>query len=98
MVMTEGKRCVTLVAAKDYKKAFDGETGPNTGGMGSHSPAVVLSGETAAEIMKTVILPTIQGMATEGRPYTGCLQSWTILTAKGPNGPRYNYRVGPPAT
>jgi phosphoribosylamine--glycine ligase len=98
MVMTDGKRCVPLAAAKDYKKAFDGETGPNTGGMGSHSPAVVLSGETAAEIMKTIILPTIQGMATEGRPYTGCLYAGLMLTAKGPKVLEYNCRFGDPET
>ncbi len=98
MVMTDGKRCVPLAAAKDYKKAFDGDTGPNTGGMGSHSPAVVLSGETAAEIMKTVILPTIQGMATEGRPYTGCLYAGLMLTAKGPKVLEYNCRFGDPET
>lgn len=98
MVMTDGKRCVPLAAAKDYKKAFDGESGPNTGGMGSHSPAVVLSGETAAEIMKTVILPTIQGMATEGRPYTGCLYAGLMLTAKGPKVLEYNCRFGDPET
>jgi phosphoribosylamine--glycine ligase len=98
MAMTDGKRCVPLAAAKDYKKAFDGETGPNTGGMGSHSPAVVLSGETAAEIMKTVILPTIQGMATEGRPYTGCLYAGLMLTAKGPKVLEYNCRFGDPET
>src|SRR5258706_1689973 len=98
MVMTDGKRCVPLAAAKDYKKAFDGDSGPNTGGMGSHSPAVVLSGETAAEIMKTVILPTIQGMATEGRPYTGCLYAGLMLTAKGPKVLEYNCRFGDPET
>jgi phosphoribosylamine--glycine ligase len=98
MVMTDGKRCVPLAAAKDYKKAFDGETGPNTGGMGSHSPAVILSGETAAEIMKTIILPTIQGMATEGRPYTGCLYAGLMLTAKGPKVLEYNCRFGDPET
>src|SRR5258706_11643277 len=98
MVLTDGKRCVPLAAAKDYKKALDGDEGPNTGGMGSHSPAVVLSGETAAEIMKTVILPTIQGMATEGRPYTGCLYAGLMLTAKGPKVLEYNCRFGDPET
>jgi len=98
MVMTDGKRCVPLAAAKDYKKALDGDEGPNTGGMGSHSPAVVLSGETAAEIMKTVILPTIQGMATEGRPYTGCLYAGLMLTSKGPKVLEYNCRFGDPET
>jgi phosphoribosylamine--glycine ligase len=98
MVLADGKRCVPLAAAKDYKKTFDGETGPNTGGMGSHSPAVVLSGETAGEIMKTIILPTIQGMATEGRPYTGCLYAGLMLTAKGPKVLEYNCRFGDPET
>ncbi len=73
MVITDGKKSLPLAPAKDYKKAFDGETGPNTGGMGAHSPALVLSGETAAEVMKTIIIPTVQGMATEGRPYTGVI-------------------------
>src|SRR5436189_146043 len=54
LAITDGKRCVPLAPAKDYKKAFDGDTGPNTGGMGSHSPAVVLSGEVAAEVMKSI--------------------------------------------
>ncbi|HEY2830227.1 MAG TPA: phosphoribosylamine--glycine ligase, partial [Thermoanaerobaculia bacterium] len=67
LVISDGKKSVPLAPTKDYKKAFDGETGPNTGGMGAHSPAVVLSGETAAEIMKSIIMPTIQGMASEGR-------------------------------
>jgi phosphoribosylamine--glycine ligase len=98
MVLADGKRCVPLAAAKDYKKTFDGETGPNTGGMGSHSPAVVLSGETAGEIMKTIILPTIQGMATEGRPYTGCLYAGLMLTPKGPKVLEYNCRFGDPET
>lgn len=98
MVLADGKRCVPLAAAKDYKKTFDGETGPNTGGMGSHSPAVVLSGETAGEIMKTIILPTIQGMATEGRPYTGCLYAGLMLTSKGPKVLEYNCRFGDPET
>ncbi|HTQ79155.1 MAG TPA: phosphoribosylamine--glycine ligase [Thermoanaerobaculia bacterium] len=98
MVLTDGKRCVPLAAAKDYKKANDGETGPNTGGMGSHSPAVVLSGETAAEIMRGIILPTIQGMATEGRPYTGCLYAGLMLTPGGPKVLEYNCRFGDPET
>src|SRR5438874_10947704 len=70
MAISDGKKCVPLAPAKDYKKAFDGEEGPNTGGMGAHSPAVVLSGEKAAEIMKSIVIPTIQGMASEGRPYS----------------------------
>src|SRR5207237_2487683 len=66
MVITDGKKFAPLAPAKDYKKANDGETGPNTGGMGAHSPAVILRPETAAEIVKKIIIPTIQGMA-QGR-------------------------------
>ena len=88
MALTDGKKFVSLAPAKDYKKAFDGETGPNTGGMGAHSPAVVLSGETAAVIVKTIIMPTIQGMTEEGRPYTGCLYAGVMLTPKRPEGAR----------
>ena len=98
MAITDGKKCVPLAPAKDYKKAFDGETGPNTGGMGSHSPAVVLTGETAAEIMKSVILPTIAGMATEGRSYTGVLYAGLMLTEEGPRVLEYNCRFGDPET
>ena len=98
MAITDGKKCVPLAPAKDYKKAFDGETGPNTGGMGSHSPAVILTGETAAEIMKNVILPTIAGMASEGRPYTGVLYAGLMLTEEGPRVLEYNCRFGDPET
>lgn len=98
MVLTDGKRAVPLAPAKDYKKTFDGDEGPNSGGMGSHSPAVVLSGETAGEIMKKVILPTIQGMASEGRSYSGCLYAGLMLTADGPKVLEYNCRFGDPET
>ncbi len=98
MALTDGTKFVSLAPAKDYKKAFDGETGPNTGGMGAHSPAVVLNGETAAEIVKTIIMPTIQGMTAEGRPYTGCLYAGVMLTAKGPKVLEYNCRFGDPET
>ena len=98
MVLTDGKRAVPLAPAKDYKKAFDGDEGPNSGGMGSHSPAVVLPAETAGEIMKKVILPTIQGMATEGRSYSGCLYAGLMLTADGPKVLEYNCRFGDPET
>lgn len=98
MVITDGKKVAPLAPAKDYKKAFDGETGPNTGGMGAHSPAVVLRGETAAEIMKSVIMPTVVGMAAEGRPYTGVLYAGLMLTPKGPRVLEYNCRFGDPET
>jgi len=98
LVITDGKKSIPLAPAKDYKKAFDGETGPNTGGMGAHSPAVVLSGETAGEIMKSIILPTIAGMSSEGRPYTGVLYAGLMLTPNGPKVLEYNCRFGDPET
>jgi phosphoribosylamine--glycine ligase len=98
MVITDGTRSLPLAPAKDYKKAFDGDTGPNTGGMGAHSPAVVLTGETAAEIMKSIIIPTVQGMAAEGRTYTGVLYAGLMLTPDGPKALEYNCRFGDPET
>ncbi|HEX7808803.1 MAG TPA: phosphoribosylamine--glycine ligase [Thermoanaerobaculia bacterium] len=98
MVITDGKKSLPLAPAKDYKKAFDGDEGPNTGGMGAHSPAVVLSGETAADIMKSIMIPTVQGMATEGRPYTGVLYAGLMLTPAGPKVLEYNCRFGDPET
>ncbi len=98
LVLSDGKRVAPLAPAKDYKKALDGETGPNTGGMGAHSPAVVLSGETAAVVMKSIVMPTIQGMASEGRAYTGVLYIGLMLTADGPKVLEYNCRFGDPET
>jgi phosphoribosylamine--glycine ligase len=98
MVLTDGKKSLALPPAKDYKKAFDGDEGPNTGGMGAHSPAVILSGETAADIMKSIMIPTVQGMATEGRPYTGVLYAGLMLTPNGPKVLEYNCRFGDPET
>ncbi|MEO8380536.1 MAG: phosphoribosylamine--glycine ligase [Acidobacteriota bacterium] len=98
MVVTDGKKSLPLAPAKDYKKAFDNDQGPNTGGMGAHSPAVVLSGETGAEIMKSIIVPTIQGMEAEGRPYTGVLFAGLMLTPNGPKVLEYNCRFGDPET
>src|SRR5207302_869787 len=80
----DGKKFAPIAPAKDYKKAFDGDKGPNTGGMGAHSPAVILNGETAGEVVKQIVMPAIQGMAEEGRTYTGCLYVGLMLTRKGP--------------
>src|ERR1051326_5525980 len=98
MAITDGKRTVPLAAAKDYKTALDGDLGPNTGGMGAHSPAVVLSGDMAAEVMRTIILPTVPGMAGGGRPYTGVLSAGLMLTPNGPKVLEYNCRFGDPET
>jgi len=98
LVITDGQRMVPLAPAKDYKKAFDGDKGPNTGGMGAHSPAVIMAGDAAAEIARTIIMPTIQGMEAEGRPYSGVLYAGIMLTDKGPKVLEYNCRFGDPET
>jgi len=98
MVLSDGKRVIPFAPAKDYKKALDGEEGLNTGGMGAHSPAVILTGEAAAEIMRNIVMPTIQGMAAEGRTYVGCLYVGLMLTSKGPRVLEYNCRFGDPET
>ena len=98
MVITDGKKFVPLAPAKDYKKAFDGDTGPNTGGMGSHSPAVILNSEKAGEIVKSIVIPTIHGMGEEGRTYSGCLYVGLMLTADGPKVLEFNCRFGDPET
>lgn len=98
LVMTDGKKIAPLAPAKDYKKAYDHDEGPNTGGMGSHSPAVVLPSETAADIMRRIVIPTVQGMAAEGRPYSGCLYVGLMLTKEGPKVLEYNCRFGDPET
>ncbi|MGZ8834079.1 MAG: phosphoribosylamine--glycine ligase, partial [Thermoanaerobaculia bacterium] len=98
MVITDGKKFLPLAPAKDYKRALDGDKGSNTGGMGAHSPAVVLTAETAADVMRSIILPTIQGMAAEGRTYSGVLYAGLMLTPKGPKCLEYNCRFGDPET
>jgi phosphoribosylamine---glycine ligase len=98
IVITDGTKSLPLPPAKDYKKAFDNDEGPNTGGMGAHSPAVVLSGEAGAEIMRSIVHPTVQGMESEGRPYTGVLYAGVMLTPNGPKVLEYNCRFGDPET
>lgn len=98
LVLTDGTKILPLAPAKDYKKALDGEEGHNTGGMGAHSPAVILSADTAAEIMRKIVIPTVQGMTSEGRPYSGCLYVGLMLTEQGPRVLEYNCRFGDPET
>ncbi len=98
LVLTDGTRVAPLAPTKDYKKAFDGDQGPNTGGMGAHSPALVLPSEMGGEILRRIVLPTIQGMEAEGRPYSGCLYVGLMLTDDGPKVLEYNCRFGDPET
>ena len=96
MALSDGERVLPLATAKDYKRIGDHDTGPNTGGMGSHSPAGVLSAEAAAEVLEKIIPPTVAGMAAEGRPFTGVLYAGLILTKDGPRVLEFNARFGDP--
>jgi phosphoribosylamine--glycine ligase len=96
MALADGARLLPLAIAKDYKRIGEGDTGPNTGGMGSHSPGGLPNGEAAAEIVETVMRTTISGLADEGRPFVGVLYAGMILTADGPKVLEFNARFGDP--
>jgi phosphoribosylamine--glycine ligase len=96
IALSDGERVLPLATSKDYKRIGEGDTGPNTGGMGAHSPSGVVSAELAAELLTTVIRPTVQGMAAENRPFRGVLYAGLILTDEGPRVLEYNVRLGDP--
>jgi phosphoribosylamine--glycine ligase len=98
MVLSDGTHFLPLASAKDYKRLGEGDTGPNTGGMGSHSPAVILNKEDSARIFTEIIQPTITALANEGREYRGVLYAGLMLTPDGPKVLEYNCRFGDPET
>jgi len=97
-VLTDGKDVVPMAPAQDYKRVFDQDKGPNTGGMGSYSPVPVLADETYNQIVDQIMLPTVDAMAREGAEYRGVLYGGFILTAKGPKVLEFNCRFGDPET
>ncbi len=94
--LVDGARAVPLVSAQDHKAAYDGDLGPNTGGMGAYVPAPVITDDVAAAIMERIITPTVEGLAAEGRPYKGVLYAGLMITADGPRVREVNARVGDP--
>ena len=99
IVMVDGKNILPLATSQDHKAVFDGDTGPNTGGMGAYSPAPVLTDEIYKRAMKEVIEPTVKGMAEEGCPYTGFLYAGLMVLEDGtPSVLEYNCRFGDPET
>ncbi|MGE0668506.1 MAG: phosphoribosylamine--glycine ligase [Sphingomonadales bacterium] len=94
--LVDGEHALPLAAAQDHKRAFDGDTGPNTGGMGAYSPAPVVTDAVAAEVMERIIRPTVKAMAAEGRPFRGVLFAGLMITGKGPQLIEYNVRFGDP--
>ena len=97
MVLTDGTSVLPLASARDYKRLKDGDQGPNTGGMGSVSPAPMESG-LATTILRAIVHPTITGLAAEGRPYRGVLYAGVMVTREGPQLLEYNCRFGDPET
>ena len=95
---SDGKFYKILAPAQDHKAVFDGDRGPNTGGMGSYAPAPVITPELMKEIEETIIAPTFEAMRKEGRPYTGVLFAGLMITPDGPKVIEYNCRFGDPET
>ena len=94
--LTDGQTVCPLASAQDHKAVFDGDQGPNTGGMGAYSPAPLLTPALAEDVRRTVLEPTVRAMAAEGRPYRGVLYGGLMLTAAGPRVLEYNVRFGDP--
>jgi phosphoribosylamine--glycine ligase len=94
--LTDGRRAVLLPTAQDHKRAFDGDAGPNTGGMGAFAPSPLVDDEILDHIRDTIILPVIDGMREEGREFRGFLYAGLMLTADGPKVVEFNVRMGDP--
>ncbi|MGZ3409085.1 MAG: phosphoribosylamine--glycine ligase [Xanthobacteraceae bacterium] len=95
-VLSDGEHALALASAQDHKRAFDGDTGPNTGGMGAYSPAPVMTPEISARALSEIVVPTIRAMKAMGCPYQGVLFAGLMITAQGPKLIEYNARFGDP--
>ena len=94
--LCDGEHALPLVGAQDHKRVFDGDKGPNTGGMGAYSPAPVFDAVMQQRTMDTIILPTVRAMAEAGTPFKGVLYAGLMITAQGPRIFEYNCRFGDP--
>ena len=94
--LVDGKTALPFGTARDHKRVGDGDTGPNTGGMGAYSPAPMVDDAMSERIMREIIDPVVQGMAAEGAPYKGVLYAGLMLTAEGPKVIEFNCRLGDP--
>lgn len=94
----DGRNVVPLVAAQDHKRAYDGDRGPNTGGMGAYAPAPVMTAERLERVRREVLAPTIEGMSKEGMPFKGILYAGLIITGDDIRVLEFNVRFGDPET
>ncbi len=98
LTFTDGRTVIPMVSAQDHKRAYDGDQGPNTGGMGAFSPSRVYTPDIAREVEECIIRPTVKAMAEERRPFKGVLYFGLMLTPQGPKVLEYNARFGDPET
>jgi phosphoribosylamine--glycine ligase len=99
IVLADGRHALSLASSQDHKRLNDGDTGPNTGGMGAYSPAPVVTPSIHAKVMREVIMPTLHGMEKDGIPYTGFLYAGLMITKDGKiNTLEFNCRMGDPET
>ena len=98
LAFTDGKTLLPMAAVQDHKAAYDNDQGPNTGGMGTYSPAPIFTPELEKEVMKTIMAPTISGLKQEGANYRGVLYAGLMITADGPKVLEFNARFGDPET
>jgi len=98
IVISDGKNIVPLASSQDHKRVFDGDKGPNTGGMGAYSPAPVITDALFKQIMDTVLIPVIKGLGSEDNFYKGALYAGIMVTEKGPFVLEFNARFGDPET
>ena len=98
LALTDGRTILPLEPAQDYKRVFDGDMGPNTGGMGAYSPPPFMSESEFEDVEKKILVPTVHAMRAEGRPFKGVLYAGLILTTDGPKVLEYNVRFGDPET
>jgi phosphoribosylamine---glycine ligase len=98
MAFVRGEKVYPMVIAQDHKRAFDGDQGPNTGGMGAYSPVPHISDEIVKEAVSSVLIPTTKAMVEENRSFTGILYAGLMLTSEGPKVIEFNARFGDPET
>ncbi len=96
--LCDGRTALAFASAQDHKRVGDGDTGPNTGGMGAYSPAPVMTPELTERVMAEIVRPTVEAMIAEGCPFTGVFFAGLMITAKGPELIEYNTRFGDPET
>jgi phosphoribosylamine--glycine ligase len=94
--LVDGKTALPLIAAQDHKAVGDGDTGPNTGGMGAYSPTAIFDANLQTQVMREIIEPTVRGLAAEGAPFTGVLFAGLMITKDGPKTLEFNVRFGDP--